>query len=133
MTIFITRIVILCGVRIAVTVLFVLMGAQGPAASSRWWAHVQALANDGMEGRNTGSPAHKRAADYVAEQFLKAGLEPAGIDGYMQPVAFKTRRIVEAESSLVLVRDGKTEELVLGQDANISMRADPAPSIEAPL
>ena len=25
--------------------------------AARWWAHVQALANDGMEGRNTGSPA----------------------------------------------------------------------------
>ena len=33
---------------------------------------VEALANDGMEGRNTGSPAHKRAAEYVAAQFEKA-------------------------------------------------------------
>jgi hypothetical protein len=32
------------------------------ATSKRWWAHVQALANDGMEGRMTGSLAHKRAA-----------------------------------------------------------------------
>ena len=93
----------------------------------------KALANDGMEGRNTGSPAHKRAADYVAAQFQKAGLEPAGIGGYIQPVQFKTRRIVEAQSSLALVRDGKTEPLTLGEDANISMRVDPAPSVEAPL
>src|SRR5437868_7943171 len=79
-------------------------GAPGPAA--RWWAHVEALANDSMEGRNTGSPAHKRAAEYVAAAFKKAGLEPAGIGGYIQPVAFKTRRIVEAQSSLVLLRNG---------------------------
>src|SRR5215467_14995793 len=76
---------------------------------SAWWAHVEALANDGMEGRNTGSPAHKRAAEYVAAQFKAAGLEPAGKIGYIQPVAFKTRRIVEAQSSLTLVRDGKAE------------------------
>ena len=59
--------------------------------AGRWWPHVEALANDGMEGRNTGSPAHKRAAEYVAAQFREAGLEPAGADGYMQPVEFKTR------------------------------------------
>jgi len=100
---------------------------------TRWWSHVEALANDGMEGRNTGSPAHKRAAEYVSEQFKKAGLEPAGIGGYIQPVAFKTRRIVEGESSLALVREGRTEPLVLGEDANISSRVDAAPAVEAPL
>jgi Zn-dependent M28 family amino/carboxypeptidase len=100
---------------------------------SKWWAHVEALANDGMEGRNTGSPAHKRAAEYVAAQFKAAGLEPAGTSGYLQPIAFKTRRLVEAQSSLTLVRDGKAESLALGEEANISMRADPVASIEAPL
>ena len=103
------------------------------ADAKRWWSHVEALANDGMEGRNTGSPAHKRAAEYVAAQFKKAGLEPAGVGGYIQPVAFKTRRIVEAKSSLALVTNGKTEPLTLGEDANISMRVDPAPSVDAPL
>src|SRR2546425_5443208 len=102
-----------------------------PARASRWWTHVEALANDGMEGRNTGSPAHKRAAEYVAAQFKNAGLEPAGINSYIQPVAFKTRRIVEAQSSLALVREGKAEALKLGEDANISVRVDPVPSIEA--
>src|SRR5947207_9221244 len=101
--------------------------------SARWWAHVQALANDGMEGRNTGSPGHKRAAEYVAAQFQKAGLEPAGVGGYIQPVKFKSRRILEDKSSLALVRSGKTEPLTLGEDATISMRVDPAPSLEAPL
>ena len=101
--------------------------------AARWWSHVEALANDGMEGRNTGSPGHKRAAEYVAGQFQRAGLEPAGIGGYIQPVKFKTRRIVEAQSSLALIRGGKTEPLTLGEDANISLRVDPAGSLEAPL
>jgi hypothetical protein len=106
-------------------------GSSGPA--SRWWAHVEALANDSMEGRNTGSPGHKRAAEYVAEQFQKAGLEPAGVNGYIQPVAFKTRRILEEQSSLTLIRNGKSESLILGEDATIGVRVDPAPSIDAPL
>src|SRR5438552_11145002 len=91
---------------------------RGDEPAARWWSHVEALANDGMEGRNTGSPGHKRAADYVAAQFKKSGLEPAGVGGYIQPVAFKTRRIVEAKSSLTLIRDGKSEALALGEDAN---------------
>jgi Zn-dependent M28 family amino/carboxypeptidase len=103
------------------------------APAARWWSHVEALANDSMEGRNTGSPAHKRAAEYVAAQFQKAGLEPAGVGGYLQPVPFKTRRIVEEQSSLALVRNGKTEPLTLGEDANISVRVDPAASVDAPL
>src|SRR5882672_7897711 len=101
--------------------------------AARWWSHVEALANDGMEGRNTGSPGHKRAADYVTAQFQKAGLAPAGIGGYIQPVRFKTRRIVEAESSLALVRNGAAEPLTLGEDANVNVRVDPTPSVEAPL
>ena len=77
------------------------------ADAARWWAHVEALANDGMDGRNTGSAGDKRAADYIAAQFQRAGLEPAGIGGYLQPIAFKTRRIVESQSSLALVRSGQ--------------------------
>src|SRR5689334_13792188 len=102
--------------------------------ASRWWAHVEALANDGMEGRNTGSAGHKRAAEYVAAQFQKAGLEPAGAGGgFIQPVMFNTRRIDESKSSLTLVTNGADENLMLGEDANISMRVDPAATVDAPL
>src|SRR3954471_18747638 len=109
------------------------IGVRGDDTAARWWSHVEVLASDSMEGRNTGSPAHKRAADYVAAQFKKSGLEPAGAGGYIQPVAFKTRRIDETKSSLALIRNGKSEPLRLGEDANISVRVDPAPSVEAPL
>src|SRR5438874_13522565 len=98
--------------RLLATIAFCLCAALvGRADADRWWSHVKVLADDSMEGRNTGSPAHKRAADYVAAQFEKAGLEPAGTDGYIQAIKFKTRRIVESGSSLALVRDGKTEPL----------------------
>ena len=111
-----------------------LLGASAPIANAdRWWSHVEALANDGMEGRNTGSAAHKRAAEYVASVFKSAGLRPAGIDGYIQPVHFKTRKIDEAHSSLTLLHPDRAETLMLGEDANISLRSDAAPSVEAPL
>src|SRR5207248_1955932 len=52
---------------------------------------------------------------------------------YIQPVAFTTRRIDESKSSLALVKDGRTEPLTLGEDANIGLRVDPAAVVEAPL
>jgi Zn-dependent M28 family amino/carboxypeptidase len=122
----------------AAAVLVVGLAASGSGAAvlpdgNSWWAHVEALANDGMEGRNTGSAGHKRAAIYVAGVFEKAGLEPAGTDGYIQPVKFKTRTIVESSSSLALVRGEKQEPLALGDDANISLRSDAAAAVDAPL
>src|SRR5215831_14738254 len=53
---------------------------------ARWWSHVQVLADDRMEGRNTGSEGHRRAAQFVAAEFERAGLKPAGNSGYFQPV-----------------------------------------------
>jgi len=91
------------------------------------------LADDALEGRETGSPGHKRAAEYVAGLWQKAGLEPAGSGGFIQPVPFKTRRIDESRSSLALVREGRAEPLTLGEDANFSLRIDPAPEVDAPL
>jgi Zn-dependent M28 family amino/carboxypeptidase len=107
--------------------------AQGTPGGKRWFSHIEILAADGMEGRDTGSPGHRRAAEYVASVFQKAGLEPAGVNGYVQPVRLKTRRIVEAQSSLSLIRDNGSEPLTLGEDANFNVRAEPAPSLEAPL
>ena len=116
-----------------ITVVVTLAGAAPHADAKRWWSYVEALANDGMEGRDTGSAGHRRAAEFVAAQFQRAGLEPGGVGGYLQPVKFKSRRILEDKSSLALIRDGKAEPLVLGEDATIGMRVESAPAVEAPL
>jgi hypothetical protein len=47
-----------------------------------WWAHVRFLADDSLEGRNTGSEGLRKAQAYAVEQLQKAGLEPAGTDGF---------------------------------------------------
>jgi hypothetical protein len=105
--------------------------AGGVPDGQRWWSHVAVLADDRFEGRNTGSEGHRKAAAYVAEQFARLGLKPAGTDGYLQPVRLKSREIDEKQSSLALVRPNGQEPLTLGQDAIISMRIDPAPMVEA--
>src|SRR5215472_3182950 len=98
-----------------------------------WWDFVKVLADDKMEGRETGSAGLRKAEAYVVEQLKKDGLEPAGINGYYQPVKFVSRQIVEKDSSLALAREGKNQPLTLGDDAIFSTRVDLAPSVEAPL
>ena len=105
--------------------------AQAPAA--RWWEHVSFLADDRMKGRETGSPEHREAAEYIARQFKEAGLKPGGTDGYLQSVPFRSRKIVEDKSSLALVRGGTASPVVLGDEATFSMRIEHAPRVEAPL
>jgi Zn-dependent M28 family amino/carboxypeptidase len=98
-----------------------------------WWDYVKVLAADNMEGRETGSKGLQAAEAYVVEQLKQAGLQPAGTNGYYQPVKFQSRQIVEQDSSLALIHDGKTEPLTLGEDAFFSTRVDLAPSVEAGL
>ena len=98
-----------------------------------WWAHVKVLADDNMEGRDTGSSGLRKAEAYVVEQLKNSGVQPAGKDGYYQPVKFQSREIVEKESSAALVRDGKVEPLTLGDDIIFNTRVDLAPEVEAPL
>src|SRR5262249_30850264 len=85
-----------------------------------------------MAGRETASPGHKAAAEYVAAEFKRAGLKPAGSDGYFQPVKVRTARINEGESSLAIVRGpGNVLPLKLGEDATLTVRAGLADALEA--
>lgn len=103
------------------------------ALGKRWWAHVQFLADDKLEGRDTGSKGFETAARYVAEHFREAGLQPAGTQGYFQPVEFAARQIDETHSSLELVREGKAERLTLGNEAFFDLEANPGEKVEAPM
>ncbi|MFY9643816.1 MAG: M28 family metallopeptidase [Terriglobales bacterium] len=98
-----------------------------------WWSHIKFLADDKLEGRDTGSRGEREAQRYAVEQLKAAGAEPAGTDGFYQPVKFVSRQIVEKDCSLALIRDGKRESLTLGEDAIIGARIMPAPEVEAPL
>jgi Zn-dependent M28 family amino/carboxypeptidase len=99
-----------------------------------WWKHVQVLAADGMEGRETGSAGLRKAQAYIVEQLTRAGLRPAGTHGFYQPVKLIQRQIDEKGSSAALVRDGKDEPLVLGEDVFFNTRVELAgEEITAPL
>ena len=112
--------------------------AQQPTANhfdgKTWWSHVKILADDKMEGRETGSEGLRKAEQYIVQQLTEAGLEPAGTNGYYQPLKFISRQIVEKESTAALVRNGAEEPLSLSEDAYFSTRVDLSPDeVKAPL
>ncbi len=88
-----------------------------------WWAHVKFLADDSLEGRDTGSEGLRKAEAYAVEQLQRAGLEPAGANGFYQPVRFNQYEVDEAKSSLALVANGQAKTLSFADDAFISSRA----------
>jgi len=102
-------------------------------ATKRWWNHVKILAADNMEGRDTGSEGYKRAERYVVEQFEKAGLKPAGENGYFQTVPLRAVRLNKDQSSISLVEGEKVTLLSLYHDVTVTPRAGMAQRFEAPL
>jgi hypothetical protein len=78
----------------------VTLAAQGqPPLAQRIAAHVRSnslkadvsfLASDALEGRATPSRGLELAAEYIAAQFRRAGLEPVGDDGYFQSASFQS-------------------------------------------
>ncbi len=106
--------------------------ADWQAEGKEWWAHVQYLASDELQGRLTGSEGYRKAADYVAKQFAEAGLAPLGTNGYFQPIDFDVRELDEAHSMLSLISNKVEEPLKLGDDATLSVRGEPGARVTAP-
>ena len=64
--------------------------AIGRVAADDLRTHLKFIASDQLEGRNTPSRGLDMAADYIAAQFRRAGLEAAGDDGYFQTANWRT-------------------------------------------
>jgi hypothetical protein len=102
-----------------------------PAAAERaerWWADVVALSDDSMEGRGTGRPGHARAVEFVVQRLQALGLEPAGTDGFLQPIVMHTQRIDPATSRGSIVRRGGAARLAIPGDILPLGGSVPAPA-----
>lgn len=103
-------------------------------AGNSWWSDVKVLADDALEGRDTGSEGLRKAQAFAVEQFQKAGLEPAGTNGFYQPIRFNQYQVDEAKSSLALIAGGKTTKLSFANDAYFNTRSTRASTqLTAPL
>jgi hypothetical protein len=76
--------------------------------------HLSFIASDLLQGRATPSPGLDLAAEYIAAQFRRAGLEPAGDDGYFQTATLRIRepnwqgfhmRLAAGSKAIELTRD----------------------------
>jgi len=110
-----------------VMIAFAAVAQQTPPPShfdgNSWWAHVKFLADDALEGRDTGSEGLKKAQAYAVEQLQKAGLEPAGTNGFYQPVRLTQYQVDESKSSLALVSKGQSTPLSFADDGFIGTRS----------
>lgn len=52
---------------------------------------VMFLADDALEGRQTGTDGEVKAADYISKRFKELGLSPKGTNQYFQEFTFKPR------------------------------------------
>lgn len=57
-------------------------------------AHLEFLASDLLEGRDAGTRGYDLAANYVASIYEQIGLQPAGTNGFMQPVPLRSSLLV---------------------------------------
>ena len=92
--------------------------------------HLSFIASDALEGRYTPSPGLDIAAEYIAAQFRRAGLEPAGDDGYFQTATFSVAETLMDTFDLRL--KASTQTLSIAKD-RVSFNIDRALNLSAPV
>ena len=92
---------------------------------------VGVIAADSMMGRATPSPGLERTAEYVASEFQRAGLRPAGEKGsYLQRFAV-TRWTIDTSRSAVEIRANGTRGLArVGTDARYVLGTIPKQPVQ---
>ncbi len=86
-----------------------------------------------MEGRDTGSRGYTAAAAYVIDQFQKAGLSPAGTDGFRQPVPMRSLKLNPGRSQFEIVRSTGTTNLAWYRQVTVAIHPGMPERVEAPL
>ena len=79
-----------------VLIVLPVQGLAGPSPinKSLLRKHVAALADDSMQGRRAGTDGEQKASRYLALEFERSGVPPAGNDGsYFQPFSLNTAKI----------------------------------------
>ena len=97
---------------------------------------VRILADDDMEGRETGTPGYDRASGYLAGRFASLGLEPGGEGGtFFQPVPLRTYSRDPERSAITLIdAEGQEFPLTQWEDFYVTGNARNASgTLEAPL
>ncbi|HVG18020.1 MAG TPA: M28 family peptidase [Blastocatellia bacterium] len=97
--------------------------------------HLSFIASDALEGRNTPSRGLDIAAEYIAAQFRRAGLEPAGDDGYFQTANWVLAEQDMRDFYLRIRRGGRTTsvaktEVSFSLDKAVSLSGTPLVKVD---
>ncbi len=103
------------------------------APAAAWWAHVQYLADDKLQGRKTGTPGYAAAVAYVQDQFKAIGLKPGGTDGYQQPIEFQPASTDVTKSGMSVDRNGQNVAFTNGVDVSLSPHVSSSAPVTAPM
>jgi hypothetical protein len=110
-----------------------LAAATPDSNTSSWWGHIEVLASSELQGRLTGSPGYEKAAEYVASNFERDGLKPAGTDGYFQNVSFEVQRIETDRLTVQVTRPKGEPALDVADSVVVSPSVLQRPETRAPL
>jgi hypothetical protein len=102
-------------------------------ATRRWWSHVQALSNDALQGRDTGSEGYRKAAAYVVEQLGRAGVKPAGENVWYQSVPLRVVRFRADQSEIALVNKNGVTKLRWLHQVSVPARMNTPEVVDAGL
>lgn len=95
--------------------------------------HMAILADDAMQGRETGTPGFDKAADYVSQQFRALKLQELD-DAYLQRITLRRTRVNERGSSLAVTTAGQQRTLAYAKEfVTYGVRGRASVSIESQL
>jgi aminopeptidase YwaD len=97
--------------------------------------HVQFLADDRLQGRRTGTPGEKLAAEYISGEFRKLGLVPKGTTDFYQAFDISEGKQINPATHL-LIDDNRLELekdfIPLVFSPNMSLEALPSLALQEP-
>ena len=114
-------------VKLAATLLLLYsaLGATEPnEVTRRWWSYTQALANDKMSGREAGTQGYEQAEEFALQQFTRAGLSPAGTNGFKQPVPLHSLKLQPEASPVRILRPQGATKLNWFRQVTVAIRPD---------
>ena len=98
------------------------LAAETPISAERIKEHVRVLSSDEFLGRGPAEPGEEKTIAYLAAEFEKAGLEPAGENGtWFQEVPLVRLERQPGATIALKVKD-ETIPLTLGRDATLGLR-----------
>ncbi|MBA3676359.1 MAG: M28 family peptidase [Sphingosinicella sp.] len=107
--------------------------AQAPmpgVTAEQMMRHIKVLASDEYEGRKPGTEGERKTTSYIVSQLAALGLDPAGENGWYQPVGLVERVPSTAQVSWKLkgkvLKVGPRDFVLTGREGNVKIEDAPA-------